>query len=74
MQSLDSLFILPPHMQRCEILNQEKEDVSAEVDKLRADLFTQKRKANDTDKLIQRLSGMEEHMQEAKQRFVDCHM
>ena len=61
-------------MQRCDILNQEKEDVSAEVDKLRADLLTQKRKTNDTDKLIQRLSGMEEHMQEAKQRFVDCHM
>ena len=55
-------------------MKQEKEDVSAEVDKLRADLLTQKRKANDTDKLIQRLSGMEEHMQEAKQRFVDCHM
>ena len=74
MQSLDSLFILPPHMQRCDILNQEKEDVSAEVDELRDDLLAQKRKGNDTEKLIQRLRAMEEHMQEAQQRFVDCHM
>ena len=56
-------------------MNQEKEDVSAEVEKLRADLLlTQKRKANDKDKLTQRLREMEEHMQEAKQRFVDCHV
>ena len=61
-------------MQRCDTLKQEKDDFSAEVDKLRADLLTQKRKSNDTEKLIQRLRAMEEHMQEAQQRFVDCHM
>ena len=61
-------------MQRCDTLKQEKDDFSAEVDKLHADLLTQKRKSNDTEKLIQRLRAMEEHMQEAQQRFVDCHM
>ena len=64
-------------MQRCDILKQENEQVSAQAGKLRTDLSTQTRKVNDAEKLIQRqkpqlerLRKLQRHFQEAQRRFV----